>query len=100
MYTSGPLDPDVADLATTDPALARYDEPHLVTYRRMLDANADGADWREVSRIVLGRTKVIARAKWMTGSGYKQLLRRDCEERQQTVTTRSGPKGARLPLPT
>ena len=31
----------------------RYEEEHLVTYLRMLDANADGADWREVSRIVL-----------------------------------------------
>jgi len=44
-----PLDPDVADLAPTDPALTRYDEQHLV----MHDANADGADWREVSRTVL-----------------------------------------------
>ena len=44
------LDPDVADLAPTDPALARYDEEHLVTYLRMLDANEQGADWREVSR--------------------------------------------------
>jgi hypothetical protein len=26
---------------------------HLAPYLRMLDANADGADWREVSRIVL-----------------------------------------------
>jgi len=25
----------------------------LVTHLRMLDADADGADWREVSRIVL-----------------------------------------------
>jgi hypothetical protein len=48
-----PLDPDVADLAPSDPALTRYDEEHLVTYRRVLDANADGAGWREVSRVVL-----------------------------------------------
>jgi hypothetical protein len=47
------LDPDIADLAPSDPALTRYDEEHLVTYLRMLDASADGADWREVSRIVL-----------------------------------------------
>jgi hypothetical protein len=25
----------------------------IVTYLRLLDANVDGADWREVSRIVL-----------------------------------------------
>lgn len=48
-----PIDPDVADLAPSDPALTRYDEEHLVTYLRMLDANVDGADRREVLRIVL-----------------------------------------------
>ena len=45
--------PSVADLPPSDPSLTRYDEEHLVTYLRMLDANAKGADWREVSRIVL-----------------------------------------------
>jgi hypothetical protein len=39
-----PLDPDVADLAPSDPARTRYDDEHLVTYLHMLDANADGAD--------------------------------------------------------
>lgn len=32
-----------------------YDEEHLVTYLRLLDAAKEGADWREVSRIVLHR---------------------------------------------
>ena len=41
-----PLDPEVADLAPTDHALTLYDEEHLVTYLRILDANAGGADWR------------------------------------------------------
>jgi hypothetical protein len=48
-----PLDPDVADLAPTGPTLTAYDEEHVVTYVRMLDADREGADWREVSRIVL-----------------------------------------------
>ena len=48
-----PLNPDVADLAPSDPALTAYDEQHAVTYMRLLDANAEGADWREVARIVL-----------------------------------------------
>jgi len=48
-----PLDPDVADLAPSDPVLTVYDEQHAVTYMRMLDADAEGADWREVARIVL-----------------------------------------------
>jgi hypothetical protein len=77
-----PLDPDVADLAPSDPALTRYDEQHLVTYLRMLDANADGADWREVSRIVLqidverepdrarrAFDNRLSRVEWMTGAG-------------------------------
>ena len=48
-----PLDPDVADSAPSDPVLTVYDEEHLITYLRLLDADADGADWREVARIVL-----------------------------------------------
>jgi hypothetical protein len=48
-----PLDPDVTDLAPTGPALTAYDEEHAVTYVRMLDADREGADWREVSRIAL-----------------------------------------------
>ena len=50
---SPPLDPDVADLAPAEPMLTSYDHEHAITYMRMLDADAEGADWREVSRIVL-----------------------------------------------
>jgi hypothetical protein len=84
------LNPDVADLAPTDPALTEYDEQHVITYLRMLDANADGADWREVSRIVLhidaerepdrarrAFDSHLARARWMSGVGYRHLLRYD-----------------------
>ena len=39
-----PLNPDVADLAPSDPALTAYDEEHAVTYLRMLDADAEGVD--------------------------------------------------------
>jgi hypothetical protein len=48
-----PLDPDVADTAPSDSVLTVYDEQHIITYLRLLDANAEGADWREVARIVL-----------------------------------------------
>ena len=81
-----PLDPDVADTAPMDPVLTPYDHEHLVTYLRLLDA--DGADWREVARIVLhldperepDRARQafeshLRRAKWMTEHGYQQLLR-------------------------
>jgi hypothetical protein len=83
-----PLDPDVADLAPTDEALTAYDEQHLVTYWRLLDAEADGADWKEVARIVLhidpdrepARARNafdshLARAKWMADHDYRDLLR-------------------------
>ena len=66
-----------------------YDWSHSVTYLRLLDADADNADWREVARIVLGldpdtdeeRAKRIhhrhlERARWMTHTGYKDLLTR------------------------
>jgi hypothetical protein len=48
-----PRDPDVADIAPTDSVLTPYDHQHMVTYMRLLDADAEGADWREVARIVL-----------------------------------------------
>ena len=48
-----PLNPDVAHLAPSVPELTPYDHDHAITYMRMLDANAEGADWREVAQIVL-----------------------------------------------
>ena len=82
------LDPPCADVAPTSFQLTGYDEEHLVTYLRLLDADADGADWREVAEIVLHKDPVreptsarkaweshLARAKWMSASGYRQLLR-------------------------
>jgi hypothetical protein len=83
-----PLDPDVADVAPTDAVLTAYDEEHIITYLRLLDADAEGADWREVTRIVLhldprhdfdrARTAFdshLSRAKWMAEHGYRHLLR-------------------------
>ena len=85
-----PLDPDVANVAPTDSALTGYDQEHLVTYLRLLDADTEGADWREVARVVLhidpdrepDRARYafdshLARAKWMTEHGYRHLLRGD-----------------------
>jgi hypothetical protein len=48
-----PLGPDVADTAPSDSVLTGYDEEHLITYLRLLDADAKGADRREVARLVL-----------------------------------------------
>jgi hypothetical protein len=81
-----PLDPDVADSAPDDEALTPYDEQHVVTYTRLLQAESEGADWREVTRIVLhidpdrepdrarnAYLTHLARAKWVTEQG--RLLR-------------------------
>ncbi|QOZ73840.1 hypothetical protein WN72_40435 [Bradyrhizobium arachidis] len=46
------LDPDVADSAPNEPLLTAYDEQHVVTYMRLLQAQGEGADWREVARVV------------------------------------------------
>jgi hypothetical protein len=70
-----PLDPDVADTAPSDPVLTAYDEQHLIMYLRLLDADAKGADWREVTRVVLHLESHLSRAKWMTEQGYRHLLR-------------------------
>jgi hypothetical protein len=83
-----PLDPPVSDTAPTQPVLTGYDEQHLIMYLRLLDADAEGADWREVAKLVLhidpdreperarrSWESHLARAKWMTENGYRHLLR-------------------------
>lgn len=67
--------------------LTDYDERHLPTYLRLLDAADDGADWREAVRIIFGLDPIdepdrarlvydshLARARWMTQTGYRHLL--------------------------
>jgi hypothetical protein len=49
-----PQSPNIAGTAPDEPFLTDYDERHLVTYLRLLDADAEGADWREVAKVVLG----------------------------------------------
>jgi hypothetical protein len=48
-----PIDAKVADVAPSEPTLTKYNEHHAITYMRMLDADVEGADWREVAQIVL-----------------------------------------------
>jgi hypothetical protein len=79
---------EIADQAPTADELTDYDLGHLATYLRLLDADAEGADWREVARGVLridpdhepARARAaweshLARARWMTERGYQHLLR-------------------------
>jgi hypothetical protein len=83
-----PPDPDAAETAPTDDMLTLYDHEHAIMYLRLLDADAEGADWREVAQIVLhmdpereprrawlAYDSHLDRAKWMTRHGYRLLLR-------------------------
>ena len=64
-----------------------YDEKHLASYIRLLDAEAEGADWREAVALIFGidpnkepeRARLVyeshlARAHWMSERGYRHLL--------------------------
>jgi hypothetical protein len=77
-----PLDPDVADVAPTDPTVTAYDQQHIVMYARLLQSESEGADWREAAQIVLhidanqepdrarnAYESHLARAKWVTEQG-------------------------------
>lgn len=67
--------------------LTPYDRAHMTLYMRLLDAARDGADWRDAVRTLFDldvgqdpqRARLIhdahlARARWMTESGYRQLV--------------------------
>ena len=81
------LNPDIDAVAPSDPDLTPDDRRLLVTYLRLLDADAEGAPWQEVAQIVLGLDPEsdavvaqktyeshLARARWMTEHGYMALL--------------------------
>ncbi|MBA4208410.1 MAG: DUF2285 domain-containing protein [Parvibaculum sp.] len=68
-------------------SMTDYDRTHLKLYMRLLDAEADGADWEEAVEILFGidpdreperawrvYQSHLARARWMTEHGYRDLL--------------------------
>jgi hypothetical protein len=76
------------DTAPSAADLTDYDRAHVKLYVRLLDAAADSADWREAVFVLFGidpdrepdRARLtydshLARARWMTETGYKRLLR-------------------------
>jgi hypothetical protein len=80
-------------------SITAYDESHFVTYLRLLDANAEGADWREAVQIIFeidpsvepDRARQVhdnhlKRAKWMTETGYRLLLEK---HREQMISQKS-----------
>jgi hypothetical protein len=83
-------DPAVEDQAPAVEVLTGYDQEHLITYLRLLDADAEGYGWTEAAYVLLqidpslepkrarrAFESHLARAKWMTEQGYLHLLSRD-----------------------
>ncbi|MGI8840616.1 MAG: DNA -binding domain-containing protein [Caulobacteraceae bacterium] len=84
--TTRPSSP-IADAAPSEARLTDYDREHLTTYLRLLDAAEEDAPWDEVARLVLGidasrqpdrasraHESHLARARWLTDHGYRDLL--------------------------
>ena len=94
-----PLDPPVSDTAPSAGVLTSYDEQHLVTYLRLLDADAEGADWREVALIVLhidpAREPDRARRAWDSHLGPSPL---DDRERLSASAARGRATLAAIPF--
>ena len=85
--TAPSLEPSVAASAPDAEGLTDYDREHLVTYLRLLDAEGEGASWREVTQLVLRLDPAdqpdrarraydthLARARWISTNGYFDLL--------------------------
>ena len=79
--------PEFADEPPQSDRLSAYDERHLVTYLRLLDAEKDEASWEEAVSSTFAIDPAsepyraqrvyathLARAKWMTEHGYKHLM--------------------------
>jgi hypothetical protein len=79
--------PEFLDQPPSGTDLTAYDQAHLALYLRLLDAEAQGAAWQEVVETLFGldasndperASQVyqthLARARWMTTSGYCGLL--------------------------
>lgn len=79
-----------ANLEETPPSsdvITAYDRKHLTVYLRLLDADAAGATLEEVAPLILGidagreperaerlHATHLIRARWLSASGYLQLL--------------------------
>ena len=79
---------DFLDQPPSESVPTAYDEAHLKLYIRLLDADQQGADWREVVALLFGLNPSsdtdrafrvysthLERAKWMTTSGFCELLK-------------------------
>lgn len=79
---------DFLDEPPASAAVTSYDREHMKLYLRLLDAATDGADWREAVQVLFGldaereperarrvHDSHLARARWMTTHGYRELVR-------------------------
>ncbi|OLP58965.1 DUF2285 domain-containing protein [Xaviernesmea oryzae] len=79
---------DFLDEPPQSEVLTEYDRAHMVLYMRLLDSVADGADWTEAVEVLFALDpdvepdrarsvydRHLARARWMTHTGYRHLLR-------------------------
>ncbi|WP_110754699.1 DNA -binding domain-containing protein [Phyllobacterium leguminum] len=85
----GQSTPTFLDEPPTSQTLTVYDGEHMVLYLRLLDSAREGADWREAVRILFGLDAEsdpercqhiyeshLARARWMSEQGYRDLVRK------------------------
>lgn len=81
--------PSIAEDVPWSDGITAYDEEHLTTYLRLLDAHADDASADDMARVVLGidpaqepqrAHRAVAshlhRARWMVEHGYERLRAR------------------------
>ena len=82
------LNPKIAEQPPQSDSLTDYDEQHLVTYLRLLDAEQEGASRVEMARVILGiepneeperALKAVEthleRAQWVAEKGFLNLLK-------------------------
>lgn len=81
------MTPPFQDHAPDQPALTEYDRQQTGRYFRLLDAAAEGADWREAVSLLFGidasiepkRARLVydshlARARWLSAQGYRDVV--------------------------
>ena len=80
--------PAIADEAPSSEEITPYDLAHITIYLRLIDADDEGAPVADMAPIRLGLNPAkqpdrasrvvesrLRRARWMTSTGYRQLLK-------------------------
>ena len=80
--------PSFLDEPPVSQSLTAYDREHMALYMRLIDSARDGAAWQEAVQAIFGLDPAhdpercrhvhdshLARARWMTEQGYRELTR-------------------------